>query len=331
VNIPGYDYAKINTAYTLGEGNQLPGGGPGLAVKTVESFLGMPVNYYAQVDFSAFVRFVDEIGGVKITVEEEMTVDPIGDSPKVHLEPGRYTLNGELALAYARQRKTGQGDIDRSRRQMQVILAIRDRILEFDMLPKLLAKAPVLYNEISSSVRTNLSLNEVLSLGVSAYNVPKENIKQGVMGYEQVYDSVSIDGQQILLPYPDQIRLLRDEIFTAGGPLSPAAVSTDLKTLAEAEGASVQIQNGTYTAGLASKSAEWLRTLGINVTEETNADEIYSRTTIAIYDQTPNTALYIKQLMTMDNVVIINTYQPDASVDIVVILGEDWAASNPMP
>src|SRR3972149_11674817 len=78
VNIPGHDYAKINTAYFLGEAENLPGGGPGLAVETVQQFLGVPINYYAQVDFNAFVRFIDELGGVNITVEEPMTIAILG-------------------------------------------------------------------------------------------------------------------------------------------------------------------------------------------------------------------------------------------------------------
>jgi hypothetical protein len=54
VNIPGFGYSRINTAYSSGEGAKLPGGGPGLAVKTVEQFIGVPIQYYAQVDFKAF-------------------------------------------------------------------------------------------------------------------------------------------------------------------------------------------------------------------------------------------------------------------------------------
>ena len=60
VNIPGFGNARINTAYSTGEGNKLPGGGPGLAMKTVEGLLGVPIDYYAQIDFSAFVKFIDE-------------------------------------------------------------------------------------------------------------------------------------------------------------------------------------------------------------------------------------------------------------------------------
>jgi anionic cell wall polymer biosynthesis LytR-Cps2A-Psr (LCP) family protein len=67
VYIPNFDYYKITMAYYLGEEYNLPGGGPQLAVDTVEQFLGVPIQYFAQVDFSAFMSFIDEIGGVKIT------------------------------------------------------------------------------------------------------------------------------------------------------------------------------------------------------------------------------------------------------------------------
>ncbi|HEX9013280.1 MAG TPA: LCP family protein, partial [Anaerolineaceae bacterium] len=78
VNIPGFDYAKINTAFFLGQANKLPGGGAGLAVKTVEAFLGVPINYYAQIDFQAFSDFIDILDGIYIDVPEEIKVDPIG-------------------------------------------------------------------------------------------------------------------------------------------------------------------------------------------------------------------------------------------------------------
>ncbi len=135
VNIPGFDYAKINTAYFLGEVNNLPGGGPGLAVETVEQFLGVPINYYAQVDFGAFVRLIDELGGVKIDVKQEMTISILGSNKKVTLEPGLVTLPGDHALAYARNRHTDGGDFDRAERTQQVIIGVRDRILDFKMMP----------------------------------------------------------------------------------------------------------------------------------------------------------------------------------------------------
>src|SRR5690349_15484407 len=60
VNIPGFGYSRINTAWTLGRGSKLPGGGPTLAMKTVSHFVGVPVDYYVQVDFDTFVDRSEE-------------------------------------------------------------------------------------------------------------------------------------------------------------------------------------------------------------------------------------------------------------------------------
>ena len=62
VNIPGFDYGRINTAYPLGIAYDVPGGGPQQAMDTVESLLGVPIDYYAIIDFSAFEKFIDELG-----------------------------------------------------------------------------------------------------------------------------------------------------------------------------------------------------------------------------------------------------------------------------
>ena len=105
VNIPGFDYGKINTAYFLGDAYQLPGGGPGLAMETVSQFLGVPVTYYATIDFSAFETFIDEIGGVEVDVPAEIKVSRVGShNSQVVLQPGLQTLDGRTALAYARAR-----------------------------------------------------------------------------------------------------------------------------------------------------------------------------------------------------------------------------------
>lgn len=123
VNIPGFGYSRMNTAYPSGEGAQLPGGGAGLVMKTVEQFLGVPVHYYAQVDFNTFTEFIDYLGGVDVWVEQDLVLDPVGpgtDHFRVNCCGFRH-MNGWRTLAYARTRKGGDGDIDRSRRQQMVI------------------------------------------------------------------------------------------------------------------------------------------------------------------------------------------------------------------
>lgn len=334
VYIPGAkDYGKINTAYQLGEAWKLPGGGPGLAMKTVEDLLGVPIDYYAQIDFSAFVKFIDEIGGVKIDVPEKITVDPITGSNNntVNLKPGRQVLTGDLALAYARVRKNAGDDFGRAQRQQQIILGIRDRIVDFNQLPTLISKAPILYSELSSGIHTNLSLQDAIKLAWLASQIPSGNIKQAIIGPEQVTFQKSPDGLDILKPLPDKIRQVRDEIFTDNGPASPGAANMDPTERLKEEAARVSVLNGTMTTGLASKTQEYLQKQGINVTEAGNASQVTTYTEITLYNGKPYTLQYLVDLFNINKLRIHQFYDPTKPVDIVITLGSDWANKNPMP
>ncbi len=332
VNIPGFDYGRINSAYQLGEAYQLVGGGPQLATDTVEELLGVPVDYYAQIDFGAFVRFIDEIGGVKIDVPEKIKIDPMGDNTSKTLKPGVQTLPGDLALAYVRARKTEGGDFDRAQRQQQVIMGIRKRILEFDMLPNLISKAPVLYEELAGGIRTNLSLDLAIRLAWLAMQIPAENIKQGAIGSEQVSFASSPDGQQeVLKPITEKIRLLRDEIFTESGPASPMANNWELNKLLAAENASIILLNGSSAPGLAASTADYLKSLGLNVIETGNAESYATYTEITFYTGKPYTVAHLVEMMKVSEFRIKHVFDPARGADIVIILGDDWAVSNPMP
>ena len=331
VNIPGFDHGKINTAYFLGEIYNLPGGGPGLAVQTVEEFLGVPINYYAQVDFQAFVDFIDEIGGVDIHVKDELVVDPLGPGNTVKLYEGVQTLDGATALAYARARYTEDGDFDRSKRQQQVIMAVLDNILNFYSLPKLITKAPALYQELSSGVQTNLSLQEGIELAWIVQKIPMDSIKQAAIGPDQVQFGTSPDGLSILKPIPDEIRITRDEIFADGGPISPAAISNDPSELMLEESALVSVQNGTNNEGLAETTGSYFSSLGLTIVEQTNANSYHDATEIIIHDGKPYTVQYLADLLGVPTSRIYNQYEPDSYADVIVILGNDWANNNPMP
>ena len=331
VDIPhGYGYYKINQAYYFGVLDKLPGGGPGLAIDTVQNFIGVPINYYAQIDFSAFTKFIDALGGIEIDVPAEITVGVMFKS-EVTLKPGKQTVNGEVALAYARARYTELGDFDRAKRQQQVIMGIRDKVLSLNMLPTLITQAPNLYQQLASGVKTNLTIDQVIQLAVLASSIPEANIRKGVIGPNEVTFAKSPDGLDILVPYPDRIRLIRDQIFTTGGPVGPAAVGQDAKTLADAENAKIAVLNGSGTGGIAAKTSDYLKGLGLNVTKEGNADRFYQQTTIVLYSGKPYTAAYLASMMNVPNARILNQFSPDANSDIAIILGQDWARKNPMP
>jgi LCP family protein required for cell wall assembly len=221
VEIPGFGYNRINTAYMFGEAYDMPGGGPALAMQTVEDLIGVPIQYYAVIDFQAFERVIDEIGGIDVLVPERIKIAPIGGISR-WLDAKPYHLNGPDALAYARVRKYGGGDFGRAERQQQVVLAVLDRVVGFDMLPTLVSRAPALYQEIASGVRTNLSLEQMISLAWTATKVQKSDILSGVIEPPNMVGFYTRpDGAQVLRFVPDQIRILRDQIFVDSSAFGP--------------------------------------------------------------------------------------------------------------
>jgi len=332
VAIPGYKHGKINTAYYLGDAAKLPGGGPALAVKTVESLLGVPINYYAQIDFGAFVRFINEIGGVKIDVPEQITVDLLGSGPKTKktLKPGIQTLPGEWALAYARDRHTEGGDFDRARRQQQVIMALRDKIINPETLTTIIQKAPTLYAEISSGIHSNLTLDQVIRLALLAKDVPKENIIQDQIDKSEVYFGTSPDGLSILIPIPDDINTIRDKIFATSGSLSPHVQGSPQEQM-KAEAARIVIYNGSGDPTLGNRTADYLRSQGANVIQVSDTGQSYGATTVIDHTGNPYALRYLVDLMKIATGNISIQFDPNANADIELYLGSTWAARNNLP
>ncbi len=332
VNIPGFGYGRINTAYSLGEGNKLPGGGPGLAMATVEQFIGVPIQYYGQINFRSFEEAIDAMGGLYLCIEERIVIDPVGEKKQYRLETGCHQRFGFEVLGYARNRKTEGGDVDRSQRQQQVVLAIVEQMFSKENFPNLVKNAPDIYAEAQAGIRTNLSFDDGLRLAVLLSQVPRENIKGGVINYEMVeFDSVVYGGQtaSIFKPIPDKIRVLRDEIFSTSGPLSPMA-SGDPIALMQADGAQVRVLNGTYTAGLAEQTANLLISQGMAVIEVGSANKVYERTVIVVHAPKLYTLRYlVGRFGITANYQIVFDPDPTSPADIDVLVGSDWL--NMMP
>ncbi len=337
VNIPGFGYSRINTAYSSGEGNKLPGGGPELARKTVEQFIGVPIQYYAQVDFNTFVQFIDRIGGIEIHNDEELRLDPVGGgTDKIRLTCcGIRKLNGTTTLAYARYRKGDDGDFGRARRQQKVILGIRNKVLDPANFATLLPQATDFYNEFSAGIRTNMPLDTAIQLAVLAKDIPIESIEQGVIDPSMVaFDNVILGGQDasIMKPLPDKIRILRDEIFTSAGALSPLANQTDLTALMRADAARVRVLNGSFSPGLDTATGNYFLAQGMAVSEVGTADRTYDRTVIILHSPKLYTLKYLQAVFGISSSTqILIRPDPASTVDIEILLGNDWANNNPIP
>jgi len=337
VNIPGFGYSRINTAWTLGEGAKLPGGGPGLAMETVSQFIGVPVHYYVQVDFGTFVSFINMIGGIDVYVGEKMVLDPAGTGQDHFvLTPGDIRhLTGKRALAYARCRHESQGcsggDVGRAKRQQQVIMAIRDKVFDPITFPELLAQAPEIYQTFSAGIHTNMSFEDALKLAVLAKDIPIESIKQGVIDNNMaVFANVTLNGvpASVLRPIPDMIRILRDEIFIPGGPLSPLAQG-DATTLMQSDAARIRVTNNTYTADLDVRTANFLTAQGMQVTDYGIPTGWSEQTVLILHSPKLYALRYLTETFGVVSNQIVIQPDPAATADIEIRIGEDWVSKLP--
>ena len=333
VNIPGFGYSRINTAYSSGEGAQLPGGGAGLAMKTVEQVLGVPVQYYAQVDFNTFTDLVNRLGCIYVVPEEKLVLDPVGSgTDHVVITPGgERMLCGWKVLAYARTRKTEGGDTDRSRRQQQVIFALQKKIFDPEVFPSLILQAPQMYSELSSGIHTNMALEDAIKLAMLGKDIDPSSIKTGIIDTSMVtFDNTVLGGQaaSVMKPIADKVRVLRDEIFTTSGPLSPMAQG-DPVSLMQAEEARVRIVDGTFTEGLAQRAGSWFQAQGMNVTEVGAANEVYNSTVVVVYGPKLYTLKYLQETFGISHTQIKFNPDPASTVDIEIRLGSDLAGSVP--
>ncbi|WP_230088488.1 LCP family protein [Exiguobacterium abrahamii] len=106
---------KINHAYSFG--------GPEMAIKTVEKFLDIPINYYAEINMEGFTSLVDAVGGVTVNNDLDFTVSG------THFPVGKVNLDGKSALKFTRMRyEDPRGDFGRQMRQREVIAQVANKL-----------------------------------------------------------------------------------------------------------------------------------------------------------------------------------------------------------
>lgn len=216
VVIPGYaSRQRINSAIVFGEIQRL-GYGPTLMMATVQNNFGIRVHDYLAIDFQALIDLVDVIGGIDVTIDYTIN-DPqypnmnYGYDP-FYLPAGSHHLAGYDALRFARTRH-GDSDIQRAERQQQTIFAIRDRILNHDILPSLLAQSPALWASWQDNVYTGLSFEQIIQLALFVKDVPPENITTGVVDYRYLQSWSTPQGASVLIPNNSRLPQLMIEVF----------------------------------------------------------------------------------------------------------------------
>jgi LCP family protein required for cell wall assembly len=206
--IPGVGYSRINMAYAFGE-ERRPGGGLPLLMSTIERNFGIPIERYVRIDFSGFRGVIDALGGVDVIVDCPLYDELIYRYFETYtLEPGTYHMNGEQALYYARSRKT-TSDFDRSRRQQRVLLAVRNRVLDGNLLPRV----PALWLAMRDVVDTNLGPADIADLAKLGASLGSNDLRGMVVRYPLVTDWTTPQGGMVQLPDLPAINAALDAIW----------------------------------------------------------------------------------------------------------------------
>lgn len=215
VVIPGRGRDRINTAFVYGSAGNNPEAGASLSIQTIAYNLGIPIDHYILVDFSAVTRSIDILGGVSVYVPYDIN-DPLYPDMNYGYDPlfipaGTQQMDGELALKYARTRHA-DSDFGRAGRQQQLMLAARNKALSLG-IGGLLARAPSLYQQVSNGVRTDLSLEQLVALARVVSEIPSEQIRNEVLDYDYVTSFRNEAGSSVLILDNERAAPLIRELF----------------------------------------------------------------------------------------------------------------------
>jgi len=307
--------------------------------KAAGELTDLAIPYYARVDFNGFVEVVDGLGGITVDVKEDL-YDPYypnetDDGYTVfEVKAGMQEMNGEIALKYARSRKT-TSDFDRAHRQQLVLNAIREKVMSSEVLtnPKTIKK---LYKAVQNNLNTNLTLRQIISLASWAKNFDRNKILMKVLhddpsregGFLYTPERQYYNNQFVLIPIGDnfnQIHQYSNLVFHYRDFfLNPAKI---------------EVLNATKLAGVARLKAEVLKRFGFQVVSTENwVDKQGQRKTIEKSfirynqwkaDKDGNVIPQFKSTLgalsgfALGEALPSDELTPNDKVDISVIVGED--------
>ncbi|HPO58867.1 MAG TPA: LCP family protein [Anaerolineaceae bacterium] len=197
VTLPRVGEQRINTAHFFAELEQ-PGSGPRAAAEAVEEVFGVPVHYYARISFDSLVGIADAMGGVVVNLPEPMAGWPAGE----------HRLNGEQALAFARDR-SGTDDFFRMAHGQFLIRSMLTQMLQ----PSSWGQLPEVIPAVLDAVDTNVPVWLWPRLGLAVLRAGPDGIDSRTLDRSMVTPWLTPGGAQVLLPNWDQINPLLEEMF----------------------------------------------------------------------------------------------------------------------
>jgi LCP family protein required for cell wall assembly len=319
--IPGWMFQRINLADVHGASSGFPGGGPGLLKQTIQYNLGLHVDYYARVDFAGFMKIIDALGGIDVVadcpLQDVFPDDPITEDPTITgtisiQTPGVYHLDGKHALWYARSRYTSPGgDLDRSRRQHRVLRGLWNKATELNAL----ARLPDLWNQLSTSIETDLSWNDIVWLASLAPRLDNSHIRSGFIDGDALQPWTTPSKASVYVP---NIERMLEQVQETFNPPSNIAAQAP---------AQVEVWNGTPYANWDILATDRLQWAGYLVPAFRSADrQDYARTQIIDFTSTPKGSRLpaLMRLFQVSQTDVVSQPDPNSPIPYRIIVGADY-------
>lgn len=180
--------------------------------KTIEEAFGIDINYYVRVNFSSLVNLVDALGGIDVEVEPGLEVDTFYANGTEGVHAGTNHLDGERALAFARERYAyADGDVQRNKNQQQVLMRMFEKIAS----PSMIVNFGNFVDALGGAFETNMSSEDMLSLIRYEFTFfPDWTFEQcGVEGYQDtMYSTVLGDYSAVTIGNTQSMDIAKQKI-----------------------------------------------------------------------------------------------------------------------
>ena len=180
--------------------------------RTVEQLLGIEINYTFKVGFDAVTELVDAVGGVDVTVAPGYAVDHFACMYNLSVHEGVNHLNGEQALAFARERYAyTEGDRQRTKNQQLVLMGIVDKITS----PSIVQNYSSIMDAMSNTFSTTMSSSEISDLiKYQINNNPKWKMEQYMVdGTGDTLMCAELgDAASVMVPDQSTVKMAKDKI-----------------------------------------------------------------------------------------------------------------------
>lgn len=345
VHISHDGHQKINAVYSAAvnknyNGSGSKSGGMSLLEDTVGQELGITINYYALIDYTAIRQSVDALGGIDVNIKSndprglyDPNIDWSTKGPLVKLTNGPHHLNGEQALDLGRARGDAYNsygfagsDFDRTKHQREMLVSLKKKAESIGVLANP-SKLSSLSDALGNNVKTDFSLSEVHRLYEISNQIDNNNIKSLSLnsdnGKSLLASYAAPDGESALIPAAGL-----DNFFDIQAFIQRQTSSNPLVQ----EAARVVVLNGTATNGLAIKVQRKLNAQNIDAFMVGDAlPASQPRTTTTIIDNSlgkkPTTAAALKKIFG-NNFTSVNPYSHLYSSDFIVVVGADQSQVN---